>query len=67
MGSFYLSVPTLRCEDQQVGRSVLDQVDSIGTNPNLGRVESNSVIRLTSFILEFGISNLESGIVFDSD
>ena len=56
-GKFLLFVPTLRCEYQQVGGSVLDQVDSIGTNPNLGRVESNGVIRLTSFILEFGIRN----------
>ena len=64
-GKFLLSVPTLRCEYQQVGRSVLDQVDRIGANPNPGRVESNIVIRLTSFI--FGIWNLESGTVFDSD
>ncbi len=61
---FFVSVPTLRCEHHQVGRSVLDQVDRIGANPNPGRVESNIVIRLTSFIfLEFRIWNPESCLI----
>ncbi len=64
-GKFLLSVPTLRCEYQQVGRSVLDQVDRIGANPNPGRVGSNIVIRLTSLFwnLEFRIWNPESCLI----